>query len=79
MHAGFWRPGYVIEQDGAGNSVIFLPDIPNTDQGHVLLASEHQIQVIPSVSANQLDATLKKLGKGLLSDYSVVLGTPGRV
>jgi hypothetical protein len=27
MHAGFWQPGYVIEQDGAGNSVIFLPDV----------------------------------------------------
>ena len=79
MHSGFWRPGYVIEQDGAGNSVIFLPDIPNTDQGHVLLASDHQIEVVPSISANQLDATLKKLGKGLLSEYSVVLGGPRRV
>jgi hypothetical protein len=36
MHAGFWRPGHVIEQDGAGNSVIFVPDAPNTEQGHVL-------------------------------------------
>jgi uncharacterized membrane protein len=70
MQAGLWRPGYVIEQDAAGNAVVFLPDIPNTDQGHVLLAAENQIQLLRSVSANQLDATLKKLGKGLLSEHS---------
>jgi hypothetical protein len=50
MEAGFWRPGYVIERDAAGNSVISLPDIPNTDHGHVLLATDIRVQVVPSVS-----------------------------
>ena len=79
IDGGLWRPGYVIEQDRAGNSVIFLPDIPNTDQGRVVLATENQIQVIPSVTANQLDAALKKLGKGLLSEYNVVRGRTSRL
>jgi len=73
MQSGFWRPGYVIEHDAAGNSVVFLPDIPNTDQGHVLLAARNQLQFLPSVSPNQLDAALKKLGKGLLSEHEVVI------
>ena len=72
MDAGFWRPGYLIEQDDLGNSVIFLPDTPNTDQGHVLVASRHQVQVVPSLAADQLDSTLKKLGKGLLSEHRVI-------
>jgi len=48
-HSGFWRPAYVIEQDSEGRSVIFLPDIPNTDQGQVLLAMREQIQIVPSL------------------------------
>jgi uncharacterized membrane protein len=73
MRSGFWRPGYAIEHDAMGNSVIFLPDVPNTDQGHVLLATKNQVQVLPSVAPNQLDAVLKKLGKGLLSEYALEL------
>jgi len=73
MQSGFWRPGYAIEHDAAGNSVIFVPDTPNTDQGQVLLATKNQIQVLATVSPNQLDAALRKLGKGLLSEYEVVL------
>ena len=71
-HSGFWRPAYVIEQDAEGHSVIFLPDIPHTDQGQVLLATREQIQIVPSLSANQLDATLKQMGKGLLAEHKVV-------
>jgi uncharacterized membrane protein len=70
-HAGFWQPGYVIERDDAGNAVIFLPDIPNTDHGQVLLATASQVQVIPSVTANQLDAALKQRGKGLLNELPI--------
>jgi hypothetical protein len=78
-HAGFLRPAYVIEQDAAGNSVVFLPDIPNTDRGHVLLTTAPQIQMLPSLSANQLDAVLKKLGSGLLSEHKVMQGGPADV
>ena len=67
----YWRPGYIVEQDQQGNSVLFLPDIPETNKGHVLLARQDQIRILESVTANQLDALLKKTGKGLLSDYGI--------
>ena len=66
----YWRPAYVVEQDGDGNYVVFLPDAPDTNTGHVLLANRDQIRMVSSVTANQLDASLKNLGKGLLSAIS---------
>ena len=68
MEAGLWRQGYLIEHDVVGNSVIFLPDTPNTDHGHVVLASKNHIHVLSSLRPDQLGATLKNLGKGLLSE-----------
>ena len=59
-----WQPGYIVEQDQEGNCVLFLPDIPETTKGHVLLARQDQIRILESVPANQLDALLKKTGKG---------------
>src|SRR6516165_6043474 len=35
----YWQPGYIVEQDQEGNCVVFLPEIPETVKGHVLLAS----------------------------------------
>jgi len=67
----FWHPAYVVEQDQAGNYVVFLPDIPETNKGHVVLAKESLVRVVPSVSANQLDASLRKTGKGLLTEYGI--------
>jgi hypothetical protein len=60
----YWQPGYIVEQDQEGNCVLFLPDIPETTKGHVLLARQDQIRILESVPANQLDALLKKTGKG---------------
>jgi uncharacterized membrane protein len=68
---GYWQPGYIVEQDQEGNCVVFLPEIPETVKGHVLLARRDQVRVVESVTANQLDASLKKTGKGLLSDYGI--------
>ncbi len=65
----YWQPGYVIEQDGDGNYVVFLPDTPETSKGHVLIARQEHVRLMPSVTANQVDASLKKFGKGLLSEY----------
>ena len=67
----YWQPGYVVEQDQDGNCVVFLPEIPETNKGHVLLAKQDQVQIVASMTANQLDASLKKIGKGLLSDYGI--------
>jgi uncharacterized membrane protein len=63
-----WQPAYVVEQDADGNYVVFLPDTPNTNTGHVLLAKQDQVKILSSVVPSQLDAALKKMGKGLLSE-----------
>jgi uncharacterized membrane protein len=67
----YWRPAFVVEQDSDGNYVVFLPGAPDTNTGHVLLARQDQVKLLPSVTANQLDASLKKMGKGLLGEYGI--------
>ena len=67
----YWQPGYIVERDQEGNCVVFLPEIPETNKGHVLLARQDQVKIVESVTANQLDASLRKTGKGLLSDYGI--------
>jgi len=67
----YWQPGYIVEQDQEGNCVVFLPEIPETNKGHVLLVRQDQVRIVESMTANQLDASLKKIGKGLLSDYGI--------
>lgn len=69
----YWQPGYIIEQDPEGNCVVFLPDIPETNKGHVVLARHDQVRIVPSITANQLDASLKKMGRGLCSEYRMCL------
>ena len=65
------QPAYLVEQDQEGNCVVFLPEIPETNKGHVLLARQDQVRIVESMTANQLDASLKKAGRGLLSDYGI--------
>jgi len=65
----YWRPAYVVEQDKDGNCVVFVPDTPETNRGNVLLARKEQIRVVSSITANQLDESLKKMGRGLCSEY----------
>jgi len=67
----YWQPGYIVEHDQEGNCVVFLPETPETNKGHVLLARREQVRIVESLTANQLDASLKKNGKGLLSDYGI--------
>lgn len=68
-HGDFWRPAYVVEQDGDGNAVIFVPEAPDTGRGNVLLAAGDQLTLLPTLTANQLDASLKAMGKGLLTAH----------
>ena len=63
----YWQPGYIVEQDHEGNCVVFLPDIPDTKSGRLLLTKRSQLRVLSSITANQLDISLKENGKGLLS------------
>jgi hypothetical protein len=67
----YWQPGYIVEQDGDGNCVVFLPDIPETNKGRILLAKQDQVRLMSSVTANELDASLKKTGKGLLTEHGI--------
>jgi len=67
----YWQPGFVVEQDQDGNCIVFLPEIPETHKGHVLVARQDQVRIVESMTANQLDGSLKKIGKGLLSDYGI--------
>jgi len=64
----YWRPAYIIEQDKDGNCVLFLPDAPETTKGHVLLTKRDQLRVVSSITANQLDASLKNMGRGLCTE-----------
>ena len=62
----YWTPAYVVEQDPAGNCVVFVPAAPDTSKGHVLLAHRDQLRFAAPATANQVDASLRSLGKGLL-------------
>jgi len=66
-----WQPAYLVEQDQEGYCVLFVPDIPDTARGKVLIAKPGQVELVPSVAANDLDACLRKMGKGLLSDLRI--------
>lgn len=49
--------------------VAFLPEIPETSKGQVLLVKQDHVVVLSSLTSNQLGASLKKPGKGLLSGH----------
>jgi hypothetical protein len=51
--------------------VVFLPEIPETNKGRVLLEKRDQVRIIPSMTATQLDASLKKARKGLLIEHGI--------
>jgi hypothetical protein len=67
----YWQPAYIVEQDQGDNYVVFAPEIPDTTRGKILIAKADQIRVLPSVAANDLDACLRRAGKGLLSELGV--------
>jgi hypothetical protein len=51
----------------------FLPDTPDTSKGHVSLAPQDEIRFLSSLTANQPEGSLKRLGKGLLSEHALVM------
>jgi hypothetical protein len=69
--ADCWQPAYIVEQDRGDSYVVFVPDIPDTGRGTVLIAKPDQIRILSSVTANDLDASLRKMGKGLLSELHI--------
>jgi len=65
------RPVFIVDKDNGGNLVLFLPDIPETSHGQVLVARAEQVRLIPSLTANELDGLLKKMGKGFLNEFKI--------
>ena len=65
------QPAFVVDKDKDGNFVLFLPDIPETTHGQVLVARADKVRLVPSLTADELDACLRKMGKGLLSEYAI--------
>jgi hypothetical protein len=53
--------------------VVFVPDVPDTTKGRVLLAGRDRVHVLSSTTANQVDGSLKRLGRGLLSQVDEVI------
>ena len=67
----FWRPVFVVEQAVDGHTVVFVPSVPDTSKGSVLLVAREDVQLVPTLSATDLDASLKKLGAGLVSEHEI--------
>ena len=65
------QPVFIVDKDNVGNFVLFLPDVPDTSRGRVLVASSDKVRMMPSLTANELDAILKKMGEGLLSACTI--------
>ena len=63
----YWQPAYVIERGRDDCCVVFIPGAADTGRGEVLIAKSEQIRILPAVNANNVDASLKRMGKGLLS------------
>jgi uncharacterized membrane protein len=63
------RPVYVVEQDRDGNAVVYVPEAPDTTRGHVLLVPKDHLTALSPLTANQLDTSLKVMGKGLLTEH----------
>ena len=61
-----WQPAFLIEQDVEGRCVLFVPRAPDTSAGSVLLATRINCGSCRRITANQLEASLKTMGKGLL-------------
>jgi uncharacterized membrane protein len=70
---GHWRPAFVVERSEDGRCVVFVPDVPETARGAVLIAGPDQVRIMPSVAANDLEASLRKAGKGLLAQVRTEL------
>src|SRR5688572_29485297 len=65
------QPVFIVEKDGAGNNIILVPAIPETNKGQILIVKEEKLEQVPSMSGNEFDELLKSMGKGLLSRRSV--------
>jgi uncharacterized membrane protein len=66
-----WRPVYVVERDAKGTSVVFAPEASDPTKGTILLVAQGDVRLLPSLSAADLEASLKKCGAGLVSKHHI--------
>jgi hypothetical protein len=50
---------------------VFVPSVPDTSKGSVLPVAREDVQLVPTLSAIDLDASLKKVGAGLVSEHRI--------
>ena len=65
------QPVFIIEIDDAGNNIILIPAIPETNKGQLFIVKEERLERVSTFSANEFDKTLRSMGKGLLSHIRV--------
>ena len=63
----YWQPAHLIEEDAEGNVVVFVPTAPSKDQGQIFVVKTDSIKKLPDTTLGSLDASIKSLGKGILS------------
>ena len=61
----FWNPAYLIDADGAGNAIVFIPVAPNFSYGEVALAPPGTYKKL-KIDSSVLNSYLGRLGKGLV-------------
>lgn len=63
----YWQPAYLIEENIEGNAVVFVPTAPSKDQGQIYVVSSYSIKKLPDTTLENLDGSIKSLGKGILN------------
>ncbi len=58
-----WRPGFLINRQ-AGNTVVFIPDSPETDKGEIWLLQDSDVKEI-GLADKEFMTSLQQMGKAL--------------
>src|SRR4029077_855458 len=66
---GCQQPAFVVDKCDDVTFVLFCPDTPETSHGQVLVARADRVRLGPSLTANELDARLKKIGERRFDEY----------
>jgi len=59
----YWQPGFLVEQD-AENAVV---TVPKMEVGEIYIVPIQNVKILKETALNELKATIKSSGKGLLA------------
>lgn len=62
----YWQPGFLIEKDADGNSVVVVPNADANDKGSIYIVPIQNVKVLEETPLSALKASIKSSGKGLL-------------